>query len=114
MKDFYSIEENFEFLYNDISILLSGKIVDSSLAENWLVNWYMCNKYNTTKAIERYAADLIIPKLKESEIPHDSFKSIIDKKLNKCYESYNEEEVTLEDKKYMIENIQQSKINETT
>ena len=52
MKDFYAIEENFQFLYNDIYILLSDKIVESSLAENWLANWYMCNKYNTTRAIQ--------------------------------------------------------------
>ena len=114
MKDFYSIEENFEFLYNDISILLSGKIVDSSLAENWLVNWYVCNKYNTTRAIEKCAADLVIPRLKDSEIPSDVFRSIINKKLNGCCESYNDVEYTLEDKKYMIENIQKVRINEST
>ena len=114
MKDFYSIEENFNFLYNDIYILLSNKIVESSLAENWLANWYVCNKYNTTRAIEKCAADLVIPKLKDSEIPADTFKSIIDKKLNGCCESYNDLEPTLEDKKYMIENIQKISINEST
>ena len=51
MKDFYSIEENFKFLYNDIYILLSNKIIESSLAENWLANWYVCNKYNTNAKI---------------------------------------------------------------
>ena len=97
MKDFYSIEENFKFLYNDIYILLSNKIIESSLAENWLANWYICNKYNTTRAIEQCAANLIIPRLNNSEIPPDSFKSIIDKKLNGCCESYNEIEYTLDD-----------------
>ena len=114
MDNFYSIEENFRFLYNDIYILLSGEIIDSSLAENWLVNWYTCNKYNTTKAIERYTADLIIPKLNNSEIPPDTFKSIIDKKLDGCYESYNDIEYTLDDKKYMVKNINDIKINEST
>ena len=114
MKDFYSIEENFKFLYNDIYILLSNKIIESSLAENWLANWYVCNKYNTTRAIEQCAANLIIPRLNDSEIPPDSFKSIIDKKLNGCCESYNELEYTLDDKKYMINNLQRVEINEST
>jgi hypothetical protein len=114
MEDFYSIEENFKYLYNNIYILLSDKIVESTVAENWLANWYMCNKYNTTRAVERCAADLIIPRLKESEIPSDEFRSIIDRKLNGCCESYNDVEYTLEDKKYLIENIQKVKINEST
>ena len=114
MEDFYSIEENFNYLYNDIYILLSNKIIESTMAENWLVNWYMCNKYNTTKAVEKCAADLIIPKLKDSEIPADEFKSIINRKLNGCCESYNDVEYTLEDKLYMINNIQRVKINEST
>ena len=114
MKDFYSIEENFKFLYNDIYILLSNKIIESSLAENLLANWYVCNKYNTTRAIEQCAANLIIPRLNDSEIPPDSFKSIIDKKLNGCCESYNELEYTLDDKKYMINNLQRVEINEST
>ena len=114
MKDFYSIEENFEFLYNDIYILLSNKIIESSIAENWLANWYVCNKYNTTRAVEKCAANLIIPRLKDSGIPQDNFKSIIDRKLNGCFESYNDLESTLEDKKYMIENIQKVRITEST
>ena len=114
VKDFYAIEENFQFLYNDIYILLSDKIVESSLAENWLANWYMCNKYNTTRAIERCAADLIIPKLKYSEIPSDIFKSVINRRLDGCYESYNNIDYNLEDKKYMIKNIQKITVNEST
>lgn len=114
MKDFYSIEENFNFLYNDIKTLLSGDIVDSSLSENWLANWYVCNKYNTTRAVEYCAADLLIPKLKDSEIPSDVFKSVIDRKLNGCCESYNDAEYTLEDKLYLIENIERVEINEST
>ena len=112
MKEFYSIEENFEFLYNDIATLLTEGIVDSSLAENWLANWYVCNKYNTTRAIEYYAADLIIPKLKYAEIPPDVFRSVIDRKLNGCCESYSDVENTLEDKKYLINNINSSTINQ--
>lgn len=112
MREFYSIEENFEFLYNDIATLLTEGIVDSSLAENWLANWYVCNKYNTTRAIEYYAADLIIPKLKYAEIPPDVFRSVIDRKLNGCCESYSDVENTLEDKKYLINNINSSTINQ--
>ena len=114
MRDFYSIEENFKFLHNDIYVLLSNVVIESSLSENWLANWYMCNKYNTTRAIEKCAADLIIPKLKYSEIPQDEFKSVINRKLTGCCESYNDVELTLEDKLYMIKNIQRVNINEST
>ena len=114
MKDFYSIEENFDYLYNDIATLLSGDIVDSSISENWLANWYVCDKYNTTKAVEKYAANKLINKIRYSDIPVDEFKSIIDRKLSGCCESYNDNEVTIEDKKYMIENIQRVDIDKRT
>ena len=94
-------------------MLLSEKIIESSLAENWLANWYVCNKYNTTKALEKYAADLIIPKLKYAEIPCDNFRSIIDKKLNGCYESYNDIDISLEDKIYLINNSKNTTLNES-
>lgn len=113
MEGFYSNNENFEILYKDISMLLSGKLIDASLAESWLVNWYMCNKYNTTKALEKYAADLVIPKLKCAEIPPDVFRSIIDKKISGCYESYNDIEVSLEDKLYLINNLKKVSLNES-
>ena len=74
----------------------------------------MCNKYDTTRAVETCAANLIIPRLKDSGIPYDNFKSIIDRKLNGCYESYNDLEYTIEDKVYMIENIQRINLNEST
>lgn len=113
MEGFYNNNENFEILYKDISMLLSEKIIESSLAENWLANWYVCNKYNTTKALEKYAADLIIPKLKYAEIPCDNFRSIIDKKLNGCYESYNDIDISLEDKIYLINNSKNITLNES-
>ena len=114
MEGFYNNSENFDILYKDISMLLSDKLIESTLAENWLANWYVCNKYNTTKALEKYAADLIIPKLKYSEIPPDVFRSVIDRKLTGCYESYNEAELSLEDKLYMINNIRDINLNEST
>ena len=114
MKDFYSVEENFNYLYNDIATLLSGDIVDSSVSENWLANWYVCDRYNTTKAVEKYAANKLINKLITSDIPADEFKSIINRKLSGCCESYNDNEATIEDKKYMIENIQRVDINKST
>lgn len=114
MEGFYNNSENFDILYKDISMLLSDKLIESTLAENWLANWYVCNKYNTTKALEKYAADLIIPKLKYSEIPPDVFRSVIDRKLTGCYESYSEAELSLEDKLYMIKNIRDINLNEST
>ena len=113
MEGFYNNNENFEILYKDISMLLSGKIIEASLAETWLANWYVCNKYNTTKALEKYAADLIIPKLKHSEIPPDVFRSVIDKKINECYDSYNDIEISLKDKLYLINNLADVTLNES-
>ena len=113
MEGFYNNDENFEILYKDVSMLLSDKIIESSLAESWLVNWYVCNKYNTTKALEKYTADLLIPKLKYSEIPPDKFRSIINRKLNGCYESYNDIEASLEDKLYMIEKVRDISLTES-
>lgn len=114
MNEFYSIEENFNFFCNNISRILTESVISPSLSENWLANWYVCNKYNTTRAIENHAADLLIPKIHQAEIPVDVFKSIIDKKINGCFESYNNVEYTLGDKLYLINSIKEMKLNEST
>ena len=114
MDKFYNIEENFEFFYNNISRLLDETIIESSISENWLVNWYVCNRYNTTRAVERHAAEVLLPKVRQSGIPEDVFQSIIDKKLNGCFESYNDVEYTIEDKIYMVNNLKTMCINENT
>jgi hypothetical protein len=113
MKEFYSIEENFNFLYNNIYVLLSDGILESSVAENWLANWYVCDKYNTTRAVEKYAANILIPRLKNSQIYPDYIETIINTKLNGCYESYNSN-YDLDDKKYLLNNIQFIDITEST
>ena len=106
MKDFYYIEENFDFFYDDISILLSG-IIESSLSEGWLEDYYMSNKYNTTKAVEKYGANIIISKLKESELSEQKILSLLDNRISNLYEVC--ESHTLDDKLYMIESVKNMK-----
>lgn len=103
MKDFYCIEENFNFLYDDISILLSG-VIESSLTEGWLEDYYMSNKYNTTKAVEKYGANIILSKLKDSELSRQKILEILDNRICNLYES--SESKSLDDKLYMIESVQ--------
>ena len=98
MKDFYCIEENFNFLYDDISILLSG-VIESSLTEGWLEDYYMSNKYNTTKAVEKYGANIILSKLKDSELSQQKILEILDNRICNLYES--SESKSLDDKIYI-------------
>lgn len=102
MKDFYCIEENFNFLYEDISVLLSG-IIESSLAEGWLEDYYMSNRYNTTKAVEKYGANILISKLKDSGLSENKILALLDNRISSIYENY--EQKSLDDKLYMIESL---------
>ena len=112
MKDFYSIESNFDFMYNDISLILSDNILESTLAEGWLEDFYVSNKYDTTRAIEKFAADIVVSKLKKSDIPPDDVVNIIDNKLELMTESYID--FSLEDKLYMVEALKNIEIDEMT
>lgn len=102
MKDFYCIEENFDFLYNDISILLSG-IIESTISEGWLEDYYMSNRYNTTKAVEKYGADIIVTKLKNAGLSREKILSLLDNRICNIYESSDKK--SLDDKLYMIESV---------
>jgi SOS response regulatory protein OraA/RecX len=102
MKDFYCIEENFDFLYNDISILLSG-IIESTISEGWLEDYYMSNRYNTTKAVEKYGADIIVSKLKNAGLSREKILSLLDNRICNIYESFDKK--SLDDKLYMIESV---------
>lgn len=112
MKDFYAIESNFDFMYNDISLILSDNILESTLAEGWLEDFYVSNKYDTTRAIEKFAADIIVSKLKKSDIPQEDVVNIIDNKLELMTESYID--FSLEDKLYMVEALKNIEIDEMT
>ena len=112
MKDFYSIESNFDFMYNDISLILSDNILESTLAEGWLEDFYVSNKYDTTRAIEKFAADIVVSKLKKSDIPQDDVVNIIDNKLELMTESHMD--FSLEDKLYMVEALKNVEIDEMT
>ena len=63
MSGFYYNENNFNCLYNDISILLSDIVVESNIAEEWIDEYYKLDEYNVTKAIEMYASDILLSKL---------------------------------------------------
>lgn len=114
MKDFYCEESNFEFLFNEVSVLLSDVIEESSLAEGWLEDLYVTNKYNTTRAMEKYTAEILLSKLRSSNIPEDHLVHILDKRLDPGYED-KVIESSFEDKLYMIDNIKNSSsLNEST
>ena len=97
MNRFY--EENFDNLYNDVSILLSDVITESSIAEGWLEDLYVSNRYNTTRAIEKCSANLVLDKIfnnKDNLIPIPRIIENIDRNINKLdgrlgdYESVKE------------------------
>jgi hypothetical protein len=108
MKDFYLIEENFDFLYEDISILLAGGIVESSVTEGWLEDYYMSNRYCTTKAMEKYGANILLSKLKDSVFSKMNVLSLIDDRINSLYEY--QEYKSLDDKLYLIESLKSIKL----
>ena len=76
MNRFY--EENFDNLYNDVSILLSDIITESSIAEGWLEDLYVSNRYNTTKAIEKCAANLVLQKIYNQKLHIEKSQDLIE------------------------------------
>jgi hypothetical protein len=63
MSGFYYNQNNFERLCNEVSILLSNTIMESTVAEGWLEDFYVSDRYNTTRAIERYSCDVLVNKV---------------------------------------------------
>ena len=104
MKDFYCDESRFNFLFNEVSVLLSDIIEESSVAEGWLEDLYVTNRYNTTKAIEKYTAEVLMSKMKKSNIPKENIVHILDRRLDPDYED-NVIESNLEDKLYALDKI---------
>ena len=76
MNKFY--EENFDNLYNNVSILLSDIITESSIAEGWLEDLYVSNRYNTTKAIEKCAANLVLQKIYDQNLHIEKSQDLIE------------------------------------
>ena len=76
MNRFY--EENFDNLYNDVSILLSDIITESSIAEGWLEDLYVSNRYNTTRAIEKCAANLVLQKIYNQKLHIEKSQDLIE------------------------------------
>lgn len=109
MKDFYCEESNFEFLFNEVSILLSDIITESSLAEGWLEDLYVTNKYNTTKAIEKYTAEVLLSKMKESDMSEEELVNILNVRLDS--EDERMLESSFNDKLYMANNVKNIKLN---
>lgn len=90
MQGFYYNEVNFNKLYNDVSILLSDNIIESSVAEGWLEDLYISDRYNTTKAIEKYTSNIILNRLKKSNLTKDLITTTIDNRINQLSKNKTE------------------------
>lgn len=120
MDRFY--EENFDNLYNDVSILLSDVITESSIAEGWLEDLYVSNRYNTTKAIEKCAANLLLDKIinkKENLVSVQRIIENIDRNINKLdgrigdFESVKETFETIKYSSSILECLKLFKLEES-
>lgn len=77
MRGFYYNETNYNKLYNEISIMLSDDLIDSGVAESWLEDFYVADRYNTTRAVEKYISDNIINEIENNDINKNSIINII-------------------------------------
>lgn len=103
MSGFYYNENNFNCLYNDISILLSHTIVDSYVAEEWIRDYYKLDNYNLAKVIEMYASDVLLSKLNLED-------KLINNVIEECRKDMPNKELTtietLLNNVYVIENTE--------
>ena len=60
MSGFYYNENNFEYLYEEVSVLLSNTIMENDISKEWLCDLYKDDKYNVTRAIDMYNSDILI------------------------------------------------------
>lgn len=114
MRNFYTTVDRFESLHNTISNILSGKL-DSSISEGWLEDFYVTNRYATTKSIEKYTAEVLMDKIEKSDIPKDHVVKIMDDRLDEDYEPEIAEEMiefTLNDKLYTLDAIRNVPLTE--
>ena len=114
MRNFYTTVDRFESLHNTISNILSGKL-DSSISEGWLEDFYVTNRYATTKSIEKYTAEVLMDKIEDSDIPKDHVVKIMDDRLDEDYEPEIVEEMldfTLNDKLYILDAIRNVPLTE--
>lgn len=105
MRGFYFNEKNRDNLYNDVSILLSDNIIESTIAEGWMEDLYNSDKYNTTMAVEKYAANVMLPKLKNSSLTKEQIVSKIESGIDKL----NKKEITFDSISDKIRNINKIK-----
>ena len=68
MSGFYYNENNFEYLYEEVSVLLSNTIMENNISEEWLCDLYKEDNYNVTRAIEMYNSDVLINKILENNV----------------------------------------------
>ena len=108
MSGFYYNENNFNCLYNDISILLSDTIVESYIAREWIYEYYNLDEYNVTKAIEMYASDILLSKL---QLDDKLVNSVIEECRKNIFDRELVEPRTLVDNVYMIENTEINEYN---
>ena len=114
MSGFYYNENNFEYLYEEVSILLSNTIMENDISEEWVCDLYKEDNYNITKAIEMYNSDILINKILENDVDEKVIMNAINKRKNELYnsESFNIENSLsnlhfIEECKYIDFNIEE-------
>ena len=112
MQGFYYNEVNFNKLYNDVSILLSDSIIESSVAEGWLEDLYVSDRYNTTRAMEKYTSNIILTKLKKSSLTKDFITTTIDKRITQL-SKHKTEVNSINDKLNTINKVKAKILNES-
>ena len=108
MSGFYYNQNNFERLCNEVSILLSNTIMESTVAEGWLEDFYVSDRYNTTRAIERYSCDVLVNKITQSNLN----KLLINSTVNKAMDMIHlKESSSLENLLCNLKSIQDDNIS---
>ena len=94
MSGFYYNENNFEYLYEEVSVLLSNTIMENNISEEWLCDLYKEDNYNVTRAIEMYNSDVLINKILENNVDEKIILNAIDKRKSELFisESFNVED----------------------
>jgi hypothetical protein len=91
MSGFYYNENNFEYLYEEVSVLLSNTIMENDISKEWLCDLYKDDEYNVTRAIEMYNSDILINNILENNVDEKVILNAINKRKSELFisESFN-------------------------
>ena len=106
MKGFYYNESNFNNLYNEVAIILS----EASTTEGWLEDLYVSDRYNTTRAVEKYTTNILLNKLNPSNVNTIKIDNILDNRILNL-EPLNED-CTINDKLSLLNVVKKSVVTE--